>query len=63
MTFELEIYNKLNRGERVYTFQQFLFNKLPANKMHLNEPYNKVKRCLLRVHSPLLTESRLMYFP
>ena len=48
MTFEIEIYNKLNKGERVYTFQQFLFNKLPASKMYLNEPYNKVKRWLIR---------------
>ena len=42
---------------RAFTFSGTVFQSV----YHLS--YNKVKRCLLRVHSPLLTESRLMYFP
>ena len=48
MTFEQEIYKKINQGERVYTFEQFLYNKLPVKKMYLNSPYYKILGWLKR---------------
>ena len=42
---------------RAFTFYGTVFQSV----YHLSR--NKIKRRLLRVHSPLLTESRLMFFP
>ena len=49
MTFEQEIYKKINKGEKVYTFEQFLYNKLSPKKMRqCNYAYQKVLGWLKR---------------
>ena len=49
MTFEEKIYEKINKGEKVYTFEQFLYNKLSPQKMRqCNYAYQKVLGWLKR---------------
>ena len=47
--FHIKIYKKILEGEKVESFEKWIFNKLPPKKMQeLNTPYYKVRDLLVR---------------
>ena len=47
--FHLTIYNKIRNGDKVESFEKWMFNKLPPKSMlKLNTPYYKVRDLLVR---------------
>lgn len=49
MDFHLKIYNRIKSGDKVHTFEQWIYNTLPPRKMQdLNESYYRVKDLLVR---------------
>tara|TARA_E500000331_G_scaffold214461_1_gene205654 strand:+ start:513 stop:1106 length:594 start_codon:yes stop_codon:yes gene_type:complete len=47
--FHLIIYNRIRGGEKVESFEKWMFNKLPPKSMQeLNTPYYKVRDLLVR---------------